>query len=591
MQTTETKPSSTNVAPDMMRVHGTECHQGHDSPAVLQFPHAGEIKDNIYQNDRAVVNGHRNEPEPVNNNERREKAAIRQQEKVPNVASRWERPKPDANEVLYLADCTKLGENGELCTAGNGRTMKTLETDSLQNEAELNDNIRLQTKHTDLTRYASRCVRVASVDDVKEASSAVKFPAVMKMEYGGGARGTKLVHDLQESEDHFQYLQELCANSVDSMQKLTMGMGFKTHCVLMEFLKGSEHCVDLVAFHGELLLAVVTDKGPQCLPDTFHTVTIMPSLLSPNRQNDVITAAWDCCQALGLRHGVFDVDIMLTSSGPKLIEINARMGGYCQRDFARHCYCLDFFTLACMTASGIKPQFADAFSPVEMDVSTSPATCESDVPAPAKNYPMRTELHQTTTDLTTSWGGISNNTTSEESTSADLTSGKKTQISWFPQGRFGKSNLTGAMEEKTVNGATFERSDANRRKTSMTTSKAITADGVLSSKPLQKNALSPPVFKVPPPCCFIVGYTLYPRKHGAALNTTARPETLHRLHAEGELLFLRLEAAIIDQADELPFCVLAVKGQSFSDARNTLERLCVRFGIDTPELCKDHYAF
>jgi hypothetical protein len=49
-------------------------------------------------------------------------------------------------------------------------------------------------------------------------------------------------------------------------------------------------------FHGELMLAFVTDKGPQTLPDTFHTVIIMPSRLPPNQQNAVVKTVVDCCR-------------------------------------------------------------------------------------------------------------------------------------------------------------------------------------------------------------------------------------------------------------------------------------------------------
>jgi hypothetical protein len=42
----------------------------------------------------------------------------------------------------------------------------------------------------------------------------------------------------------------------------------------------------------------------------------------------MIAAAAQCCNCLGLRNGVFNVEFKMTGMGPKLIEINGRQGGF-----------------------------------------------------------------------------------------------------------------------------------------------------------------------------------------------------------------------------------------------------------------------
>jgi phosphoribosylamine-glycine ligase len=59
-----------------------------------------------------------------------------------------------------------------------------------------------------------------------------------------------------------------------------------------------------------------------------------------------------------LNHGVLDADVMPTSNGPKLIEINARVGGYCQRDFILRVYNVDILQLAFLLACDVKPRFS-----------------------------------------------------------------------------------------------------------------------------------------------------------------------------------------------------------------------------------------
>jgi carnosine synthase len=41
-----------------------------------------------------------------------------------------------------------------------------------------------------------------------------------------------------------------------------------------------------------------------------------------------VTAAHQCCTEIGLVDGVFNVEMKMTKTGPNLIEINARMGGF-----------------------------------------------------------------------------------------------------------------------------------------------------------------------------------------------------------------------------------------------------------------------
>lgn len=65
----------------------------------------------------------------------------------------------------------------------------------------------------------------------------------------------------------------------------------------------------------------------------------MPSCLPNNKIEQLITAAYQCCTEIGLVSGVFNVEMKMTPTGPKLIEINARMGGYYLRDWIKDLWC------------------------------------------------------------------------------------------------------------------------------------------------------------------------------------------------------------------------------------------------------------
>lgn len=130
--------------------------------------------------------------------------------------------------------------------------------------------------------------------------------------------------------------------------------------VLMPRLVGSEHDVELVMFEGKLQAAFVVDMGPTTPPLCLQMIAALPSMLCDEYQQQLITASVACCRSLGLVTGVFCLGMMLTPCGPKLLEINARMGGGYTQDFIRRIYDVDVFHLAMMAACGVRPVAANS---------------------------------------------------------------------------------------------------------------------------------------------------------------------------------------------------------------------------------------
>ncbi|XP_053548329.1 carnosine synthase 1 isoform X2 [Bombina bombina] len=125
---------------------------------------------------------------------------------------------------------------------------------------------------------------------------------------------------------------------------------------LSEYITGSEHDVDLVLGpNGRLLAAYVSDNGPTILPGFTETAAALPSRLGAERRCQLVTAAARSCQALGLFPGVFNVELKLTECGPRLLEINPRMGGFYLRDWIRRVYGTDLVMVALALFCGIDP--------------------------------------------------------------------------------------------------------------------------------------------------------------------------------------------------------------------------------------------
>ncbi|NWJ05776.1 CRNS1 synthase, partial [Crypturellus undulatus] len=200
--------------------------------------------------------------------------------------------------------------------------------------------------------YAVPCCHVESHADMERAASTVPFPAVAKLEFGAGAVGVRLVESAGECHAHAERLWRDLKSDADHPG---IGLGWGNSMLLMEYVPGTEHDVDLVIFEGELLGAWVSDNGPTRVPAFVETAACMPSCLPPDRQAQLVRAAHQCCVACGLLDGVFNVELKLGPGGPRLLEINPRMGGFYLRDWIREIYGVDLLVAALMVACGLRP--------------------------------------------------------------------------------------------------------------------------------------------------------------------------------------------------------------------------------------------
>jgi len=134
-----------------------------------------------------------------------------------------------------------------------------------------------------------------------------------------------------------------------------IGLGHGNTMLLMDYLGGTEHDVDVIIYKRKLLGAFVSDNGPTRLPKFTETAAAMPTFLPEDKRQQLIMAAYQCCVEVGLVSGVFNVELKMSASGPKIIEINARMGGFYLRDWIKIVYNTDMLLCAFMIACNIKP--------------------------------------------------------------------------------------------------------------------------------------------------------------------------------------------------------------------------------------------
>jgi len=162
--------------------------------------------------------------------------------------------------------------------------------------------------------------------DVPNAADVVGFPAVIKPEFGCSSIGCYRVDSLEEARRAYAYIQPM----LPSLEPIFAEYG--TNLILEEYLDGPEFDIDMVLWEGECYYHAVSENWPTNEPYFFETGLQAPSLYDPERLKAIVDLAIAATTGLGLENGVFHVEAKDTSKGPRIVEVNARMGGTTVRD-------------------------------------------------------------------------------------------------------------------------------------------------------------------------------------------------------------------------------------------------------------------
>ncbi|MDH2394150.1 ATP-grasp domain-containing protein [Streptomyces sp. HNM0663] len=123
--------------------------------------------------------------------------------------------------------------------------------------------------------------------------------------------------------------------------------------LLEEFLDGSEVSVETVTENGVTTAVAVTRKAVGFEPffmEQSHLIIAGDPFLEI-----VAPVAAAALRAVGITHGVSHVEMKLTASGPRLIEVNARLGGDRIGQLVRHATGVDLAAAAANLAVGRTP--------------------------------------------------------------------------------------------------------------------------------------------------------------------------------------------------------------------------------------------
>jgi hypothetical protein len=125
--------------------------------------------------------------------------------------------------------------------------------------------------------------------------------------------------------------QDLCSAHANIIGKLNPNGALNSEIALQEFLAGDEYIVDTVSLDGNhLCIAVWVYNKIKGLPWNQTAIMSTQNKLLPasgETQDQVVNYVFRVLDAVGIRFGACHTEVMLTSRGPILVEVNNRMHG------------------------------------------------------------------------------------------------------------------------------------------------------------------------------------------------------------------------------------------------------------------------
>jgi carnosine synthase len=166
-----------------------------------------------------------------------------------------------------------------------------------------------------------RAARVRSLDELYAAAAEAGFPAVVKPEFGASAMGCVRVDSFTSLPDIYRTVRSVVSEETDAIFRAGNGL------LLEEYLDGVEFDVDLVLEGGECVFSSVSQNWATHEPSFQETGLHCP----PDHRRRPVRRLVDFCvkaaQAFGFETGVLHIEAKATTLGPRIVEINARMGG------------------------------------------------------------------------------------------------------------------------------------------------------------------------------------------------------------------------------------------------------------------------
>lgn len=205
----------------------------------------------------------------------------------------------------------------------------------------------LPTPHFMLAESVDDAVKAADLVGVYAQGRAIVKPADMN--------GSALVHKVESVEEMQKAIASVLAVSHNSRnQKRFHG------ALVEEFLPGEEFSVECCAYKGHIHILGITDKKLSGRDNVVEAGHMFPADVPVESEQALRQHVTEALKAIGYSYGVAHVEARLTPAGPRIIEINPRIGGNYISELIERVTGVSPLSQMIQVALGEKPEFDGA---------------------------------------------------------------------------------------------------------------------------------------------------------------------------------------------------------------------------------------
>ncbi len=155
---------------------------------------------------------------------------------------------------------------------------------------------------------------VRSYDEAYAAAEEIGFPLIVKALDNSASRGTTVVETI---------------NGLPAAFELATGASTTRTALLEGLMKGSEHSCEILLTRAGLprRLNIVDRPFDYTGGFAFELGHVNPTSLPQATQDAIFELTESAARAVGVDFGAFKADVMVTTEGPRIIEVTARLSG------------------------------------------------------------------------------------------------------------------------------------------------------------------------------------------------------------------------------------------------------------------------
>ncbi len=159
--------------------------------------------------------------------------------------------------------------------------------------------------------------KVSSSEEYAVAASRFHVPFIVKPADNSGSRGIYLIDNLEDKRtisEAYAYSRQYSRNG---------------DVVVEEYMRGPEVSVETLTVDGVCHVIQITDKLTTGAPHFVEMGHSQPTRLPAETVEKIRMVAIAANKAVGITNGPSHTEIIVTSDGPKIVELGARLGGDC----------------------------------------------------------------------------------------------------------------------------------------------------------------------------------------------------------------------------------------------------------------------